>query len=260
MTPTISLALTINSRTQSDLTRVFDSLKTQSHDQLVIVLDRTPPDIADFTRWYWSGDQRTRFIPLAGEPGWSSPVPAYNAAIDAVQTSHIYFISSDTVQADGNLDRTRSTLAADPDTIIHGKAECSCGPTGSEVNWGGSAPGNLFSDAAHPRPLGFIYAAPVASIKAIGGYDPAFAQGLWFDDNDFFLRLWNSGADFAFIDTISGTHLHHDRPVLATPEGQAKIAINQALILKKHGLAHPDWKHMPMMRSYAQGVTTWRHI
>ncbi len=40
--PTISVCLTVYDRAESVLTKVFDSLDHQAHDQLVVVLDRSP--------------------------------------------------------------------------------------------------------------------------------------------------------------------------------------------------------------------------
>ncbi len=275
----LSVLLTLNDRHLGDLEKVFASLKDQGHDELVIVLDRTPVVTADFCYEWWKGDNRVKFPILGGEPGWKSPVKAWNEGFRHATGDVLYCLSSETVQAEGNVRKARELLRASevlsqsnglsrdgksepirhPGVCLHGKAECSCGPQGQEVNWGGTAPGNLLGDAAHPRPLGFIWAAPAWAVKQIGGYDEAFSEGYWFDDCDVFLRLWRTGLDFLFTDSISGTHLHHDRPVLSTPAGQAGIAHNQAYMLAKHGTLDP-WPQLLKMESRKPGETWWRHL
>ena len=139
------------------------------------------------------------------------------------------------------------------------RSDRSCGPAGQEVNWGGTAPGNLFCDAAHPRPLGFIWAGPMHQVRTVKGYDETFAEGFWYDDNDFFLRLWNSGLNFLFDDTISGTHLHHDRTTLNTPAGQAGIQKNANYMIRKHGTLSP-WPSIMKIVQYGEGRTSWSHL
>jgi len=254
----VSACITINKRSIADLAVVFESMRKQEHDEFIIVLDRPEPGINDYARSYWKDDSRTRFIDIIGEPGWKSPVTAWNKGFEAVTGDVVYCFSSETIQAPGNVARAKALLVG-MDRAIQGKAVCSCGPEGQEVNWGGSAPGNLLCDAAHPRPLGFIWAAPMDRVRSIGGYDPFFAGGLWYDDADFFLRLWKTGLNFLFADSIHGIHLHHDRPGLATPEGQAGIQRNAALMQQKHGTVHP-WNSLPRITTYGNGWTEWKHV
>lgn len=254
----LSACITLNDRPVPVMDTVFGSMRGQDFDEFVIVLDRTPEALADYCRAAWRDDARVRFAVITGEPGWRSPVTAWNRGFGAVTGDHIYCFSSETVQKAGNLDRARAILAAEP-CVIQGKVECSCGPGGSEVNWGGTAPGNLFCDAAHPRPLGFIWAAPMTQVRAIDGYDAALADGLWYDDNDFFYRMWRTGLPFVFDDSVSGVHLHHDRPGLTTDAGRAKVARNEALMRRKHGTLDP-LAGLPRAVEFATGRTTWRHI
>jgi hypothetical protein len=265
---TLSVVLTIHFRPVPVLEQVFESLRHQAHDELVIVLDRAPLEMFDYASEFWRGDSRVKFVTLGDGPdGWRSPVKAWNAGFAAVTGDVVYCLSSETVQAEGNVERAReimtwgkSPLEGGHVPVLHGRAECSCGPTGQEVNWNGTAPGNLLGDAAHPRPLGFIWAAPMSAVRQIGGYDEAFDAGFWFDDADFFLRLWRTGLDFVFDDSISGVHLHHERPVLATPEGQEGIRKNTEYMLWKHGILHPWGDNLPRMEERKPGRTTWRHL
>lgn len=254
----ISACITLHEREVSVLDTVFGSMKDQDHDEFVIVLDRTHPDLAGYCEDYWAGDKRVKFVKIVGDPGWKSPVAAWNAGFGAVTGDHVYCFSSETVQSPGNVELARVWLALGP-TVVQGKAECSCGPNGKEVEWMGTAPGNLLCDAAHARPLGFIWAGPMDVVRRIGGYDMAFDAGLWHDDTDFFLRVWRTGLDFIFDDRISGTHLHHERPVLSTPEGIAKTQRNLRLILAKHGTANP-WGSLPKLVRAEPGLTVWSHV
>jgi GT2 family glycosyltransferase len=246
---TISLILTIHDRTPDVSKTVADSFRLAGNqpDEVVVVLDRPTPEAKAGVMAAWQGyacgdamdpSSHVRFVSLDGEPGWKSPVRAWNAGFEAATGDAVYCISSEVVQAAGNVDEARRLLAAGP-TVIHGKAECSCGPQGTEVNWGGAAPGNLLCDMAHPRPLGFIWAGPRAQVMAIGGYDQEFMRGFWYDDADFFYRLWQTGLSFTFTDRISGTHLHHARPGLESHDGLAGITRNRAYMMAKHGSLDP---------------------
>ena len=254
----LTVCMTVNDRPIPVLAKVFTSLRDQPYDELVCVLDRSPDHVAHFVEELAACDSRVKIVSLPGEPGWLSPVTAWNAGFAAVTSQLLYMISSEVIQEPDNI-RVAKELLADRRAVVYGKAECSCGPEGVEVNWGGTAPGNLLVDAAHPRPLGFIMALPTADMMAIGGFDPEFAGGYWYDDDDLTYRLWRAGLDFIFTDSISGTHQHHDRPVLDTPVGQAGIARNQALFLAKWGDPQP-MARAPKRVYMRPGKTEWRQV
>lgn len=272
----LSAILTINNRSPEVCQQVADSLMAPGNlpDELIIVLDRCTPDVRDGAHTAYDRlSCPIRWITIPGEPGWRSPVKAWNLGFLAATGDILYCFSSETVQAEGNLARAKTLLAGTPETAydpdaeeefhyeggaahicLHGSVSCSCGPTGTEVNWNDSAPGNLFCDAAHPRPLGFIWSAPAWAVKQINGYDEEFSKGFWYDDNDFFFRLWNTGLDFLFTDSISGTHLHHERHSLS----QQGIATNQTYMLSKHGTLNPLQNSL-ITEIKQPGKTTWRH-
>ena len=240
--------------------KVFDSMRDQTHDQFVIVLDATDPGLADWCRTYWKADPRTVFVQVDRPKGWRSPVKAWNLGYKAVRGDLLYCFSSETVQADGNITRAGKILA-EHSGVLFGKAICSCGPDGHEVNWSWQAPGNLLCSSAFPRPLGFIWAAPMPQVRSIGGWDEAFDAGFWYDENDFFFRLWGTGLDFIFDDSVSGIHLHHERPVLETPAGQAGIQRNAAYMMAKHGSLNPMPEKVDDAVAWHDSDTrkTWRH-
>ena len=261
MMPTFSLILTIHDRSPEVSKQVAESfgLPGNHPDEIVVVLDRPTPEAREGAEVYRDAAGTVAFVEIAGAPGWLCPARAWNMGFKAATSDFIYCISSETTQAEGNLARAQE-IVGNGGVVLHGKAECSCGPQAPpEVNWGGTAPGNLFGDAAHPRPLGFIWAGPLEPVRKIGGFDEEFMKGYWYDDNDFFLRLWNTGLDFVFDDSVAGVHLHHERPGLQTPEGQAGIQRNAAHMLAKHGVLHP-WTNLPRISGYVPGRTAWRHL
>lgn len=256
----LSVILTIHDRPAEVSRLVADSLRLPGNepDELVVVMDRpTGPAFKGAVEAYRDVAKVVKWPALEGEPGWLCPARAWNAGFAEASGEFVYCISSDTVQAAGNVERARA-LIADGHTVLHGKAECSCGPEGQEVNWGGMAPGNLLGDAAHARPLGFIWAGPLAKVLGMGGFDEAFMDGLWHDDDDFFLRLWKTGVDFLFDDSVAGMHQHHERPGLAGSEGAVKISRNRALMMQKHGTTAP-WASTQRRVRYGPGRTRWEH-
>ena len=251
--PTIAVCLTIHDRPEDVLKRVFDSLLPQSFDQMVVVLDRAPSRLDGFVRSYLWDDDRIEIVSIDGGMGWRCPAMAWNTAFGRVRTELVYCLSSETIQEPGSV-RAAAELLDGPPAIVFGRAECSCGPDGGEVNWNGTAPSNLLCDAAHPRPLGFIWAGPMWAIRSIGGYDEGFMAGHWYDDNDFFFRLWNLGIPFVFTDRIGGLHLHHDRHSLSAET----IRINHDYIVKK-------WGKIPVVQPVSSdavigrpGITVWK--
>lgn len=257
----MSIIITINERDVSVLQTVFKSVRVQleAHDEFIIVLDRTPAPLAEYVKNYWHGNAQVVVVERDGPPGWRSPVKAWNAGFERVSKPFIYAFSSETTQNDGNFERARTLLVNNPRVLLFGKTECTCGPYGTEVNWNGTAPGNLLCDSDHPRPLGFIWAGPTDAIKAVGGYDENFYEGYWFDDNDFYARLWNDGLDFAFDDSIAGNHIHHERPDIGTINGQMGIERNRLYMMHKWGCLDP-MANMAKKVEYDKGRTIWRHV
>ena len=253
----VSAAITINNRAPEVCKAVADSLLLEGNqpDELIVAMDRCSPEVRDGARAaYEPMPFPVRWVTIPGQPGWLCPAKAWNMAFMVATGDVLYCFSSETVQAKGNLSEVRDILERKP-VVIHGKCECSCGPQGTEINWGDAAPGNLFCDAAHPRPLGFIWACRKSLVTDIGGFDEAFMPGFWFDDDDFFLRLFRLGVDFLFTDAVSGTHLHHERPSLS----QEKINLNLATMIRKYGTQTP-WVNEPKLEKRQPGRTYWRHL
>ena len=254
--PTVSLVLTVNNRTPEVSQAVADSFRLPGNevDEAVIVLDRATPEAAAGAVKAWTGSPwPVKFIELHGESGWICPANAWNHGYEAATSDLIYQISSEVIQAGGNVERARAACA-DGSTAVFGSCE------NSEklplVN--GAEPGFL-AGSKMPRALGFIVCYPRANMKKIGGNDLAFMNGFWFEDDDLFIRLWRTGLNFLFDDAIHGIHLNHDRQDLSTPEGQAKIHANSLVMLKKHGTTRP-WDQIPRFVQGDAIRTWWRHL
>lgn len=253
--PTVSLVLTINNRTPAVSKAVGDSFRLPGNkpDEVIVVLDRPTEDaLLGATAAYGTMDN-VRFVHVDGPPGWLCPARAWNAGFKTATGDLLYLISSEVVQDAGNVEKAR-TLAADMETAVFG----ACHNSIPEQLVVGADPGLLVSGRM-ARPLGFIACLPRANVMKIGGMDEAFMTGYWYDDDDFFLRLWRTGLNFVFDDSIHGVHQHHERPDLNTAAGQAGIAANAATMSRKHGLLHP-WPSLPRRNTFLAGVTRWDHI
>jgi hypothetical protein len=248
--PTISVCLTVYDREESVLRKVFDSLANQAHDQLVIVLDRSPRSVSEYVRNYWFTDDRVDILDIAGKPGWLCPAKAWNEGFARVRSELVYCLSSETIQAQGNV-RYAVDLLQNRPAILFGKAECGPDCPG-EVAWGDGTPANLLCDSKHPRPLGFIWAGPMSAIRATGGFDEGFMRGHWYDDDDLFYRIWQLGLPFVFTDLISGVHQHHERKEL----GEEGIRRNLDYYIEKYGRLGATAIN-PARIDREPGTTTW---
>ena len=252
----VSLVMTINNRTPDVCKRVADSFRLPGNlvDEAVIVLDRPNQEARDGVIAAWDGyPSPVNFVNIDGPQGWICPAKAWNAGYEAATGDLFYCISSEVVQDAGNVDKMRS-LCADGRSIVFG----ACHNSVAESLVDGAEPGLLVSSKLH-RPLGFIAGVPASSMRKVGGNDLDFMGGRWYEDDDLYLRLWQTGLDFVFDDSIHGIHQHHERPVLSTPDGQASIQRNAALMMRKHGTTQV-WNALPRLTQYGPGRTTWRHL
>lgn len=259
---TLSLILTINNRPSEVSRKVAESLKLPGNqpDELIIVLDRPTEEAKEGALDAYMGlsssdvsGQSIRFVDVHGDPGWKGPAKAWNAGFKAATSDLLYCISSETVQDEGNIEKAK-VICEDKNTVVFGACHNSV-KTNLVV---GAEPGLLVSSKM-TRPLGFIVCMPAWAVREIKGYDEGFMSGFWYDDDDFFLRLWRTGVKFVFEDNIHGIHLDHERPGLESPEGQAGIKRNAAYMMEKHGTLHP-WPNLLKTVEYGDGRTIWRHV
>lgn len=263
---TVSLVLTINNRTPEVSKAVADSFRLPGNavDEAVIVLDRPTDEARRGAAEAWSdfsldGSPRrevrhpVKFVEIEGPKGWICPAKAWNVGFEAASSDLLYQISSEVVQDPGNVDRARE-LASDGRTVVWG----ACHNSEAVQMVTGAEPG-LLASSKLPRPLGFIVCYPRESMLSIGGNDLGFMEGLWYEDDDLFYRLWQTGLDFCFDDAIHGVHLHHERPGLATPEGQGKIQRNADYLIRKHG-RRDLWAQVTKLEQRQDGRVWWRHL
>lgn len=254
--PTVSLVLTINNRTPEVSKAVADSFRLPGNelDEAVIVLDRPTQEARSGATEAWSDmPWPVKYVEIEGPQGWICPAKAWNAAYEAATSDLLYQISSEVVQDAGNVEKMRH-LCADGNTCAFG----ACHNSEAIQMVTGAEPG-LLASSKLPRPLGFIVCYPRDKMLSIGGNDLEFMKGLWYEDDDLFARLWQVGVDFCFDDAVHGVHLHHERPGLGTPEGQAKTQINAAYLQKKWGTLQP-FSQMLRMEERKDGRTWWRHL
>ncbi len=252
----LSLLMTVNNRTEEVCEKVAESLKLPGNqpDELIIVLDRPTTKVRQGVMCaYHNMGFRTVYTTINGKEGWLGPAKAWNTAFNHATGDLLYCISSEVVQDAGNVDKARK-LAEDGNTAVFG----ACHNSVATQLVTGAEPGLLVSSKM-PRPLGFIVCMPAKKVTEIGGFDEEFMKGFWYDDDDFFLRLWQSGVNFTFSDDIHGVHIDHQRPTLDTMEGQVGISTNRRTMIRKHGSDHP-WPALEKVVYGSKGETRWLHV
>ena len=227
--PSITVLFTLNDRPIEAVRKVYESLEGQDFTELVIVFDATPAPLEEYTRGYWKADPRAVFVSIDRPKGWICPARAWNTGFARVTSEMVYCISSEVIQEPGNVAKAREILSGLP-AVVYGR----CVDDGPAPVVTGPHP-HLLTGTEQLRPLGFIWAFPMWAVRAIGGYDEAFMDGICWEDDDIVWRLWLLGLPFIFTDEIDGVHQHHGRPQLS-PEGVEK---NRALIVRKTGHEHP---------------------
>ena len=245
--PKMTVIFTLNKRTEDEMSKVFESFYGQDYDQMIIVLDRPEPGVANYaTNWWADSASKVKpiFVPVEGPPGWLGPARAWNAGFKHIEHELTYCISSEVIQSPGNCARAKKHLSGPP-LVVFGRATDD-GPM-PVVN---SPDPNVLCSAKMMRPLGFIMALPTWIFRAINGFDEKFMEGYWYDDDDLTYRMWRLGVPYLFDDEIVGVHQHHDRPDLSTPRGQEMIKKNSDYIKSRWGSEHP-WNDK--IGGYTQG-------
>lgn len=252
--PSTSVILTINERPPDVLGRVFRSLAGQAADELVVVFDRTPLTLRDQVVFMTSlMRKKPVFVEIAGDPGWLCPAKAWNAGFGAATMEVFYCLSSEVIQAPDNILNARRLLCGPP-AVVFGKAV----DTGEEPLTTSATDPQVLCSSEIPRPLGFMVAMPAWCVRSVGGYDEAFMKGYWYDDDDFFYRLWRLGIPFVYDDNIFGQHQAHPRPVLKTDAGKDGIRRNLQLMIAKWGAEHPiNGEPMGYVNQKEKGRLVW---
>ena len=245
---TLSVLLPVHDKPEAVIKAVADAIDLQGADQTVVVLDRTPPGNIGLMF-----DGRHAVIRLDGPPGWRSPCISFNAGLAKVTGDITVITHSDIVHAPGNLARVREWMEARPAAyfakVLESDPAACTGP-------GHAGPVLCASDNA--RALTFCLAVPTAALRAIGGWDEAFQDGVCFEDDDLTARLWKHGLDFVFDDAFHATHISHTRKYFT----DFRIAPNMAHMLRKHGtltLYAREAGKGRLIVDRQPGRTEWRH-
>lgn len=248
---TLSIILPIYEKPYETLIAVSRSVGLNC-DEPIYVFDRTPVALRDRILQERLGPER-KILCIDGPAGWRSPCIAANFGLQEVTGDITIYNPSDIVQAPGNCDFIKQQMEIRPAVyfakVLESKPEICNGP--------GSA-GPVLCSSENPRPLTFLFAAPTAALKAIGGWDEAFQAGVCYEDDDLMARLWNYGLDFIFDDTFHGEHQSHDRSYFR----QIDIAKNQQIFLEKHGTMmfwQREVRRERMTLARSPGRTEWRH-
>jgi GT2 family glycosyltransferase len=253
----LSAILTINNRPPDVSRKVADSFALEGNqpDEMIVVLDRPTTQAEKGAVAAYNGNLGfpVKFVTVEGEPGWKGPGRAWNHGFREATGDLFYCISSEVVQDAGNLDKARA-LAEDGRTVVFGS--CWNSVKKSLVK---NAPHGLLCSSEFPRPLGFIVCMPSLKVREIDGFDEKFMDGFWYDDDDFFFRLFRTGVSFTFDDSVNGVHLDHDRADLNCKRGWEMIGINKQNMIRKHG-TEKVWEGLALRVSSSDGQTIWTHL
>jgi hypothetical protein len=199
---------------------------------------------------------------LEGRPGWRSPCIAGNSGLAEATGDIVIYSPSDVVQSAGNMEVVRSHFAEHPKSVLFGRVTESdperCKGTGH------AGPVLQGSDCA--RPMTFLTAYPTQALRAIGGWDEAFQEGVCYEDDDLAARLWKDGLDFVFDDRFSGVHQSHARAFDGNNATQGywteyRVGLNRTIMVNKHGresALNVVMQDKPQVITEA-GRVTWKH-
>jgi hypothetical protein len=224
--------MTVNTRSNETLTNTIRAVEAQNFDERLIVYDGVPETrLREMKRLCdWPS------IAIERPAGWICPAHAWNVGFSHVTTEYVVCISSEVILGKSAMERIRELITGPP-VVVFGYCE-----DDGDVPLVGA--GNVLCSSTLNRPLGFIVAIPMWVVRTLRGYDEAFMDGLCYEDDEFFSRVFNLGVPFLFDDAVKGVHQHHARPVLDTIEGQAKFQLSRNRIITKHGSEHP-WNETP---------------
>jgi hypothetical protein len=234
-------------------------LVAQNADQLVIVHDRSPAAIQRATE---ATSAQVTMVLLEGRPGWRSPCIAGNSGLAEATGDIVIYSPSDVVQSAGNMEVVRSHFAEHPKSVLFGRVTESdperCKGTGH------AGPVLQGSDCA--RPMTFLTAYPTQALRAIGGWDEAFQEGVCYEDDDLAARLWKHGLDFVFDDRLSGIHQSHARAFDGNNATQGywteyRVGLNRTIMVNKHGrdsALNVVMQDRPLVIT-EDGKVTWKH-
>lgn len=234
----VSILTAIHDKPKETILRVLEGIKAQhSIDQLIVVMDRCPEPTRSLLLDLKAGaPPGLEVIELPGRPGWRSPCIAGNAGLAAATGDVLIYSPSDVVQAQGNLDVVRAHFAEHPNSVLFGRVI----ESNPELCKGQGHAGPVLQGSDCTRPMTFLTAYPTAALRAIGGWDERFQDGVCYEDDDLAARLWKHGLDFIFDDRFSGVHQSHPRAFDGNNASQGywtdyRVGLNRTHMVNKHG-------------------------
>jgi hypothetical protein len=252
----VSLLTAIHDKPPETLLAVLGAMKAQEADQLVMVRDRPTPEAREATAtWMLNGGASApvHWVDLTGPPGWRSPCISFNAGLEAVTGDILVLNHSDIVHTPGNLAVVKAHFAEHSNSVLFGMVVES---EPSKLEGAGNA-GPLLMGTGNPRPLTWLMALQTKDLRAIGGWDLAYMQGVCYEDDDLTARLWKSGLDFHFVDAFAAVHQTHSRAYFT----QYRTAANMTTFVNRYGSASAAdvvRKSKPIITK-APGRLTWKH-
>lgn len=248
MPVTVSVLLAIHDKPPETVQAVLGALRSEyGGDSVLVVLDRPTEAILSALGAIPGA------IVLPGVAGWRSPCIACNAGLARIEADITVINQGDVEQAAGNLAVVEAHFQAHPDSVLFGNVV----ETAPEILEGPGHAGPILCSASNPRALTHLIAVPTKALKAIGGWDEAFQEGVCYEDDDLTARLWKHGLDFYFDDRFSGRHHSHQRAYYKP----FAVALNLGHMLRKHGKdsAYRVAIQTGMVEVKKPGRTIWKH-
>ena len=259
-----TLAITIYDRTPEVIRAMCAGLSLPGNrpDVVAVCYDRAPEASVDQLR-----DECNRL----GFELWEShldddfrgprcPSLAWNTVLATTKDPHVFCMSSDVVLAPHSIGMAYHMSAVGDNCMIVGRAE----HCGQSYAWPGpDNPEHLkwrtITWSGKPSGLGFAWLLPMKAYKDVGGFDEGYMKGYCYEDDDFVLKMWNSGSDFLFCDDIVGFHLEHKRDHLRDEDG--RVALNGKIFLERWGDIDMlrKWKFKHAVSRFDVGLTQISH-
>lgn len=228
---TISVIVPIHDKPESTIKAVLEALPWDGV-QVVLVLDRASEAILACVKPYTAAT----LVVLEGRPGWRSPCIAANKGLSVATGDVLVYNPSDVVQAAGNLETLRAHFAAHSASVLFGRVV----ESHPELCKGAGHAGPVLQGSDCTRPMTFLTAYPAEALRAIGGWDERFQEGVCYEDDDLAARLWKHGLDFVFDDRFAGIHQSHERAFDGNNASQGywtdyRVGLNRTHMVNKHG-------------------------
>lgn len=272
------VAMTVYDRQPDVLRSVIHSLSFPGNmpDALVVCYDRASDEARTAVRESCRSiglDLRESSLDDSAD-GFRCPSLAWNTVFSRIPESHALCISSDCVLAPHSVHKAFHMALYFDDWMIVGRAD-HCGPSYSSSitirtrsrNEPMSFLSRTMTSSHYFKAIGFAWVLPMTRVRRIGGYDLEFMGGFCFEDDDFTIRMWDTGMNIMFLDDLHALHIEHQRPHVLDEE---KIQRNKALFENRHGPAECEERskglpkqgfnpHIWVNEDSGPGLSVWCH-